>query len=239
LPQIRSERLKAMTTTAHKHDGGAGVGRRGLPSGRSGQATLESFIVIFIVCILLFGLLQAAVVFTGSDILHHAAARAARARAVGFNDWMAFKAMRVASIPTSGRMLEPAFQPLQNLSPFGVNPSPGDAWDAAFTAAPGISQRAVLERLRVPAYLDSDNRGRAAYVLNYEEWERGSFTESESASAFGAGTMRYRVEQDFPLKMPFSGFVFPFARTDEHGDGRITLSGESEAGQHYELYLEP
>lgn len=217
-----------MTTSAHKND-----------FGRSGQATIESFIVMLIVCILLFGLLQAAVVFTGSDILHHAAARAARARSVGFNEWMAFKAMRVASIPTSGRMLEPAFQPLQNNSPFGANPSPGEAWDAAFTATPGISQRAALERLRVPAYLASYNRGRAAYVLNYEEWERGSFTESEHASAFGTGTLRYRVEQDFPLKMPFSRFVFPFTRTDENGDGRITLSGDSEAGQHYELYLEP
>lgn len=206
---------------------------------RSGQAALETFIVVLVVCVLLFGLLQAAVVFSGREVLHHAAARAARARAVGFNDWMAFKAMRVASIPNSGKMLEPVFTPLQASTPFGGNPSPGEAWDAAMTAVPGMSARAALERVRVPAYLASDNHARAGYVLNYAEWERGSLRESEQASAFGTGTLRYRVEQDFPLTMPFSSFVFPFARTDETGNGRVAISGEAEAGQHASLYLEP
>jgi len=206
---------------------------------RSGQAALETFIVVLVVCVLLFGLLQTAVVFSGREVLHHAAARAARARAVGFNDWMAFKAMRVASIPNSGRMLEPAFTPLQASTPFGGNPSPGAAWDAAMTAVPGMSERAALERVRVPAYLASDNHARAGYVLNYAEWERGSLRERERASGFGSGTLRYRVEQDFPLTMPFSSFVFPFARTDADGNGRVAISGEAEAGQHASLYLEP
>ena len=59
---------------------------------RSGQAVMETFIVVLVVGVLLFGLLQTAVVFSGREVLHHAAARAARARAVGFNEWMAFKA---------------------------------------------------------------------------------------------------------------------------------------------------
>ena len=206
---------------------------------RSGQAALETFIVVLVVCVLLFGLLQAAVVFSGREVLHHAAARAARARAVGFNEWMAFKAMRVASIPNSGKMLEPVFAPLQASTPFGGSPSPGAAWDAAMTAVPGMSPRAALERIRVPAYLASDNHARAGYVLNYAEWERGSLREREQASAFGTGTLRYRVEQDFPLTMPFSSFVFPFARTDADGNGRVAISGEAEAGQHASLYLEP
>jgi len=205
----------------------------------SGQAIIESFIIILILCVLLFGLLQAAVVFSGSEILHHAAARAARARSVGFNDWMALKALRVASIPTSGKMIEPDFQPLQLGSPFGANPQPGTAWDLAFTATPGISERAVFERVRIPAYLASENSARGAHVLNYEEWDRGSFSHSERGSIFGTGTLVYRVEQDFPLNLPLNKFVFPFTRTDENGDGRITLSGESEVGEHYALYLEP
>ncbi len=195
--------------------------------------------MILFVCILLFGLLQAAVVFTGDEILHHAAARAARARSVGFNDWMADKALHVASIPNSGRMIEPVFQPLQNHPPFGVNPSPGDAWDGAFTANPGVSERAAFERVRIPAYLASENSGRASYILNYEEWDRGSFSYSEQGSVFGSDIIRISVSQDFPLKMPLNKFVFPFTRTDANGDGRITLVGKSEAGEHYELYLEP
>lgn len=206
---------------------------------RSGQAALETFIIVLVVSVLLFGLLQAAIVFSGREVLHHAAARAARARAVGFNDWMAFKAMRVASIPNSGRMIVPEFTPSQVFTPFGGNPTPGEAWDAAMTAVPGMSERAALERIRVPAYLASDNHARSDYVLNYAEWARGSFQAREQASAFGTGTLRYRVEQDFPLTMPFSSFVFPFARVDADGNGRVTISGEAEAGQHASLYLEP
>ena len=205
----------------------------------SGQAIIESFIVIFIMCILLFGLLQAAVVVAGSEILHHAAARAARARAVGFNEWMAVKAMRVASIPNSGRMIEPAFDLPVMASPFGRRPSPGRAMDIALGADPGVSPRAVFERVRVPAYLASENHGRASYVLNYEEWERGSFSHNERGTMFGNGTIRMLVEQDFPLKMPLNRFLFPFARRDELGDGRVRLSGEAESGEHARLYLEP
>ena len=222
-------RRAAATTTSNRLSG----------TPRSGQAVLETFIVVLVVGVLLFGLLQTAVVFSGREVLHHAAARAARARAVGFNEWMAFKAMRVASIPTSGKMLEPVFAPLQTTAPLGANPTPGEAWDAATTAVPGVSERAALERVRIPAYLDSDNHGRADYVLNYAEWERGSFRESEQASAFRAGTLRYRVEQDFPLTLPLNRFVFPFARQDEDGNGRVAISGEAEAGQHASLYLEP
>ncbi len=205
----------------------------------SGQAALESLLVILFVCIIFFGILQAAFVFTGGEILHHAAARAARARSVGFNNWMAAKAMRVASIPNSGRMIEPVFQPLQNNLPLGANPSPGAAWDSAFIANPSVSERAAFERVRIPAYLTSENSARASYALNYEEWERGSFSHLERGSVFGNGTIRMRVSQDFPLKMPMNRFVYPFSRMDENGDGRIALSGEAEAGEHYSLYLEP
>ncbi len=205
----------------------------------SGQAMIESFIVILMVCILLFGLLQAAVVVTGSEILHHAAARAARARAVGFNDWMAFKAMRVASIPNAGRMITPVFDVPPAPSPFGHNPTPGAAMDVALRTAPGVSARAAFERVRVPAYLAAENHAQAAYVLDYEEWARGSFSHRERGSIFGAGTLTLRVEQDFPLKLPLNRFLFPFTRVDEFGAGRITLSGEAEAGEHYRLYLEP
>lgn len=206
--------------------------------GSSGQAIIESFIVIFIICILLFGLLQAAVVVAGSEILHHAAARAARARSVGFNEWMALKAMRVASIPNSGRMIEPVYDELVLASLFGRRPSPGRAIDIALGADAGVSPRAVFERVRVPAYLASENHGRASHVLNYEEWQRGSFSHNERASMLGQGTIRMLVEQEFPLRMPLNRFLFPLAPRDEFGDGRVRLSGESESGDHAQFYLE-
>ena len=205
---------------------------------RSGQALIESLIVILITCMILFGMLQVATVHVGSEIMHHASARAARARAVGFNDWMILKALRVASIPNSGKMIEPDFQPFNNASPFRNNPHPGDAIDIALSANPAASERAEFERLRIPLYLASANHGRASAELNYEEWERGSFTHSESGSAFGGGVLRMTVEQDFPLRMPFIGLLIPFARIDENGDRRMTLKGEAIAGEHSSLYLQ-
>ena len=70
---------------------------------RGGQAMLETLLVMLVLCLLFFGLLQVALVFNAREVLHHSAARAARARAVGFNDWMTTKAQRVAAIPNSGR----------------------------------------------------------------------------------------------------------------------------------------
>ncbi len=205
-------------------------------SGNSGQALLESLIVIFILCIFLFGLLQAAIAFSGREILHHAAARAARARAVGFNDWMAYKAVRVASIPNSGAMIVPDFTPL-GTSPLSGAARPGEVVDLAMASDAGVSQRAVLERVRIPAYLSSENYGRAEYILNYEEWERGSFSHSEHSASVLGQALTYEVTQDFPLKMPMIEFILPFTRRDENGFRRINVSGEATAGRHSDLYL--
>ena len=198
---------------------------------------LESLIVILVTGLLLFGVLQLAIVYTGSEVLHHAAARSARARAVGFNDWMAFKAMRVASIPNSGRMIEPEFIPLDDRSPLGVDPTPGSAFDRAFRSRPRASERAQFERLRIPFYLAAENHGRADFELNYAEWERGSFQHTESGSVFGGGVLRSNVRQDFPLTMPYVSFILPFARVDENGDRRMYLEGDAVAGEHSSLYL--
>lgn len=182
-------------------------------------------------------MLQLATISVGNEVMHHAAARAARARAVGFNEWMAIKAMRVASIPNSGRMIEPDFVSFNNVSPFGANPRPGDAMDIAVASNPGASERAQFERARIPFYLASANHATAAGELNYEEWERGSFTHGESSSAFGGGVLRMTVRQDFPLRMPFTNFLIPFARVDENGVRRMTLTGEAVSGDHSSLYL--
>lgn len=219
--------------------GGVSQSASGAPnlSGLSGQALLESFIVIFILCVFLFGLLQAAIAFSGREILHHAAARAARARAVGFNDWMAYKAVRVASIPNSGAMIVPDFTPL-GTSPLSGASRPGEVIDLALASDAGVSQRAVLERVRIPAYLASENHGRADYILNYEEWERGSFSHSERSASVLGQALTYEVTQDFPLKMPLVEFILPFTRRDENGFRRINVTGEATAGRHSELYLQ-
>ena len=184
---------------------------------RSGQALLETLLVLLVLCLMLFGFLQAALAIGGRDILHHAASRAARARAVGFNEWMAEKAARVAAIPVSGRLL-----------------SDGIGYDAAEDG-----DLAAFERARIPEYLASENHARAAYVLDYSEWERGSFRFSEHGPMLaGEGALSYGVRQDAPLDMPFAPMIFPWADLDEEGVPRVPVEAFGAAGDHSGLYLE-
>lgn len=71
---------------------------------RSGQAIIESVIAVLVVTLLLLGVFQLSHLLMSKVLADHAAARAARARAVGFNDFMCRKAARVAVIPVAGRL---------------------------------------------------------------------------------------------------------------------------------------
>ena len=209
--------------------------------GRSGQAMLESFLVILVVCLLLFGLIQVAVVYNAREVLHHAAARAARARTVGFNAWMVDKSLRVAAIPNSGPLLEPEVEPpLPLLDPLR---SPGANWDRALNTRRPLprSQRTMIERARIPEYLASDNHLRGEYVLDYQEWRNHGFSVTEHGGSSGtsgrADTIRMTVRQLFPMELPMHR-LFYAPPVDGDGISRISLSGESEIVEHFPLYLQ-
>ena len=210
---------------------------------RNGQAMLETLLVMLVMCLLFFGLLQVALVFNAHEVLHHSAARAARARAVGFNDWMTTKAQRVAAIPNSGRMLEPVAltEPVPFLDP---DISPGANWDRAVSRAAGWRRPAktAIELARIPEYLATDNHLRGEEILDYEEWASRSFEVSAersgalAAALGGSGTLRATVRQRFPLWMPLHELIYR-GTTDADGIDRVTLSGESEVLDHASLYL--
>ena len=69
---------------------------------------IESIFVIVLICLCFFGVYQYASLYSTKAVLYHAAACAARARTVGFNEWMARKSALAASIPVSGPRLTPA-----------------------------------------------------------------------------------------------------------------------------------
>ena len=183
---------------------------------RSGQAYLETFLVLLVLLLVLFGLLQVALSYGDREVLHHAAARAARAKAVGFNDWMATKAARVAASPSCGHLL-----------------SDGLGYDAGTGGT-----AADFERERIPEYLAAENYARSQYILDYEEWSRGSLRVQTSGSLFGGGVLHASADFDAPLRMPFAGWFVPAARRDENGVPRIRLERSAPAGEHATLYLE-
>jgi len=161
-----------------------GDGARGVPlamamtanakkiAGRSGQSLIESCVVIGIICLFLMGLFQLSQLYMAREALIYAAARGARARAVGFNDFMVYKTVRVAAIPAAGRMLD---------RPGNIN-SP-------------TAQR-NLERARVPLYLEEDHYGRLSAILDYTNWP----TISHSLVDLGGPQVDCRVRQDFPVQ---------------------------------------
>ena len=79
------------------------------PGGEAGQSLVESCLVIALISFIFMGLFQISRLSAAREVLQHAAARAARARTVGFNAWMVPKVVRVAAIPNAGRMTEPLF----------------------------------------------------------------------------------------------------------------------------------
>ena len=129
---------------------------------RSGQAAVETLLVMLVACLLLFGLLQVAHGFAEREIVRHAAACAARARAVGFNGWMCTKVMRAAAIPASGKMLVPGDDEApedEALKSATAKLRYGALWDWAVREKPG-NARAAFEEARIPDYLASENAPR-------------------------------------------------------------------------------
>jgi len=180
-----------------------------------------------------FAILQISLLFSAKEILSHAAVRAARAKTVGFNNWMVTKVTRVASIPNAGRMIEPEFE---NINPFlrtiAESATPGDAWDFALTAEPQSGQY-NLERARIPEYLYAANMPRALHILDYENWD--SVHRSISGTDFlPDGTyspeITVRTSQRYPLWTPMHRAFY--------NDDFIDISAECTIENHYALYLQ-
>lgn len=203
---------------------------------------VESLIVLLVACLLLFTLLQTAQSFAHREIMRHAAARAARARTVGFNAWMCEKVMRAAAIPASGRMVEPSDAGTfdQELGEAVAEKRHGALWDWAVESEPGPA-RAGFELARIPDYLASENSERASNILDYEGWP------DISASGLGgrAGTpLGGGVSVKVSKRHPLSIFVamlndwVGIAPGGADGPGELNLKGGFEMEGHYPLYIE-
>lgn len=105
---------------------------------------VETLIVVTFFTLVLLALFHYSQLVTAKLVLDHAAARAARARAVGMNDFMVTKTVRAAAIPVSGPCLS-VFDGDERLG----------AWE---------------ERARVPRYLATEDAAEAAGCLDYERW---------------------------------------------------------------------
>lgn len=204
----------------------AGRRRCGAAS-RDGQAMLESCIVVALMSLLLFGLMEVARLFMGREVLHYAASVGARAHAVGFNDFMIFKTVRVAAIPVAGKLAHPVVAAANPaVGEFQRRAKPGDQWDYAVSAHPGSTQYDQLEASRIPLYLGAERWGELGAILDYEDWDQqGLYSQSD-----GAYQVNTSVRQDVQLKFAFHRAFWGADEITEAGD--VTMDG------HYQLYLD-
>ncbi len=138
---------------------------------RAGQSLIESCLVMAVVCLVFFGVFQISQLFAAQDILDYAAARGARAKAVGFNRFMVFKTIRVGAIPNAGPLLEPS----HSGGPLG---------------------QLAVETPRVPLYLGAENWGDLDGVLRYKAWDSVGIGQPDLL----AGDMLHmEVPQDMPF----------------------------------------
>ena len=141
---------------------------------RDGQAMLETVLAVFFITLMFLAVFQVAHMVTTKILLDHAAARAARARAVGFNDWMCLKSARAAMIPVAGPRTWPV-------------------------AEDGERRAASL----VPIYMETENESMARGILDYERWpymdyalKSGIGSEVESRVALGIPRFYSRGDED-------------------------------------------
>ncbi len=118
---------------------------------RRGQAMVESMLAVIFVTFLLFFSIHIVRLLTTKILLDHAAARAARARAVGFNDFMCRKSANVAMLPVAGA-----------------------------SALPSAKLDVGEELARLSNYLASEDPARARAILDYEWWDDAALWFRES-----------------------------------------------------------
>jgi Flp pilus assembly protein TadG len=135
-----------------------------------GQALIESCLVVALICLILAGLFQLLQLYAAKEILSYACARGARARTVGFNDFMARKSVMAAAIPNAGNMIFPE-------------------------TAGGPAAQMAMEHARIPIYLSAE-WSRLNGILQYEDWETINYNYTEDSSHL----LRFAVSQDFPLR---------------------------------------
>ncbi len=167
---------------------------------------VESCLVMALLCLILFGILQASYLVASRNVVNYTAYSTARAASVGLNEFMLYKVSHYTSIPAAGPVTTP--------SGFGgnrpVGRSAGSLWDNAIARdhAPvselGTYEVAVKEAYHMAgtAFFDS--------ILNYENWqeiETGIQIEYESDND---DLITLQIGQTVPMVFPFSRVFFGY-----------------------------
>ena len=127
---------------------------------------IETLIALLLITLMFYGLFALERKVTARILLDHAAARAARAKAVGFNDFMCEKSARVAMIPVAGRRI----------------------WPESLADAEELD--------RIPGYLAAEDEAAARGTLEYEYWPTTDVDVSSGSGLSAAAEATVTLETD-------------------------------------------
>jgi hypothetical protein len=198
-------------------------------SGKSGQALLESFGIIMLLCMILFGMVQYVLMLTATEVVQYTADASVRARAVGFNHFMVNKVKHVASIPNAGTMRTPSRLPMGNADAWHEL-SAGQSFFAAIRSSPRSNKYFEIEEPSIPLFLGTSHAGQLYGILDYEDWRDGPHAVNGPYYSQRGDLLVVTIMQDFPLRMPLWR-----AFSDQN---RIQIRQEALLADHAEHYLQ-
>ena len=155
---------------------------------RSGQAMVESVIVLIIILLVFLALFNLSDFTRAKLLVENAAVKCARARAVGYNNFMLRKIARLSTMPAAGRCLTPSDDGAGSLSR-------GDRYN------------------RIGDYLMSEYEEQADAILNFEYWQdAGTTISATEGSSPATATVSQRRPRLFDFRV-LTGAVNPDAES--------------------------
>lgn len=208
----------------------------GPPRHKSGQALLESFGIIMLLCLILFGMVQLTLMLIADEVIQHSAVASTRARAVGLNRFMVEKVSLVTSIPNAGELLNYDVAP-ESFDNWHYNNNAGSSYESMYEDEENAGDYESKFRVplteagtvvaRIPYFLGAQNRGLMYGFLDYSDWDTVSYP---IYSTSGDETVSISIRQNYPLRMPF---LRAFSDSNE-----INIRKEALYADHAEYYLE-
>ncbi len=186
---------------------------------KEGSALVESCLVIVLLCLVLFGLLQASYVVSSRNVINYSSIAATRAAAVGFDKEMVKTVIHYATIPTAGPMVHPDPKRFSKDRPQGG--SLGSRWTAALSGK--NNPRSERGEYEVAMYKEFHGRDYPYTVMNFENWsDRGEARVGSDydESDYDEKIIEITVSQKLPLTFPFARVFFghlPLVEVDRDG----------------------
>ena len=167
---------------------------------RSGQAMVESILAMVVILLVFLALFNLSDQIRAKLLVENAAAKCARARAVGYNDFMLRKIARLSTMPAAGKCLTAA-----------------DSGDGTLSLQSRYN--------KIGDYLMSEYEAQADAVLDFEYWQNGdTYIQATSGNTPAAATVTQRRPDDFSFD------VFIGKRThDEDSKVNISAKATVEA----------